>query len=222
MILALSQFRSPNRTTKTSLPDHWLCSLSLVIPPPPLPNHPCREAQDAGLSLAALGVQATPLAAISDGACGVVTPTAVASLEAGAVTLPTRAVVNCKLAEALAYWLRDSVQPAAMVSLGARVTSLRVAGSYECRTRDHVAGAKLSEHAFGNAIDLSAFKVNGGWIEVGGGHEPGEQNFLDTIRAKACGTFKTVLGPGSDGYHADHFHLDLAERGKNKNALFCQ
>ena len=28
----------------------------------------------------------------------------------------------------------------------------------------------------------------------------------------ACARFTTVLGPGSDGYHNEHIHLDLAER----------
>ena len=35
------------------------------------------------------------------------------------------------------------------------------------------------------------------------------------IRASACTRFSTVLGPGSDGYHEEHIHLDLAERRNN-------
>lgn len=70
---------------------------------------------------------------------------------------------------------------------GGRVTRLQVAASYACRTRDYVVGAKLSEHAFGNAIDISAFMVQGRWIEVGGAHDSPQQTFLDDIRAKACG-----------------------------------
>jgi hypothetical protein len=185
---------------------------------PPAPSIACTA------SLAALGVDAQPLAPVSEGVCSVAQPTSVSSLEHGAVKLPISAILNCKMAETTALWLRDTVQPAATASFGARVTGLRVAASYDCRTRDRIPGAKMSEHAFGNALDLSAFMVNGRWIEVGGTHEAQEQAFLDTIRTKACGPFKTVLGPGSDGYHSDHMHLDLAKRrtaGPSKG-LYCK
>ena len=93
------------------------------------------------------------------------------------------------------------------------------------QTGNGVSGAKLSEHARGNAIDISAFKIEGrGWIEVGGIHFGAEQRFLKAIRASACGPFTTVLGPGSDAYHSDHFHLDLAERNKRgkSRGLYCK
>jgi hypothetical protein len=32
------------------------------------------------------------------------------------------------------------------------------------------------------------------------------------MRRSACARFTTVLGPGSDGYHENHFHVDLAQR----------
>jgi hypothetical protein len=32
------------------------------------------------------------------------------------------------------------------------------------------------------------------------------------LRKSVCARFTTVLGPGSDGYHEDHVHVDLAER----------
>ena len=35
-----------------------------------------------------------------------------------------------------------------------------------------------------------------------------------------CARFTTVLGPGSDGYHEDHIHLDLMER--RNNYRICQ
>jgi hypothetical protein len=35
----------------------------------------------------------------------------------------------------------------------------------------------------------------------------------DALRETACARFTTVLGPGSDGHHEGHIHLDLAERG---------
>jgi hypothetical protein len=32
------------------------------------------------------------------------------------------------------------------------------------------------------------------------------------MKTAVCNRFATVLGPGSDGYHEDHVHVDLAER----------
>ena len=39
-----------------------------------------------------------------------------------------------------------------------------------------------------------------------------DKDWRDAIRRRACARFSTVLGPGSDGYHEEHIHLDLAER----------
>jgi hypothetical protein len=193
--------------------------------PPAVADRPAMpEIGTCATDLAALGVDASPLAPVSEGACTVAVPTSVTSFENGTVKLPIKALLNCEMAKTAARWLHDAVQPAAVASLGGRVTGLRVAASYDCRTRDHIAGAKLSEHAFGNAVDFSAFRVNDRWIEVGGDHAPQEKAFIDAIRARACGPFKTVLGPGSDRFHVDHLHLDLAKRrtaGPSKG-LYCK
>jgi hypothetical protein len=195
---------------------------ALVAPlakPPPAARSTC------GISLAKLGVEAKPIAPISEGVCGIPEPVAVAALDGGAIDLTAKAIIGCQLAETFANWLEDDVQPAARELLGGDVVGLRVAASYACRTRNGVPGAKLSEHAHGNAIDISAFNVAGrGWIEVGGIHGLGEARFLGTIRKSACGPFKTVLGPGSDANHSNHFHLDLAQRSKRgrSRGLYCQ
>ena len=98
------------------------------------------------------------------------------------------------------------------------MTEIRVAAAYDCRPRNKVAGAKLSEHAKGNAIDISAFKVKGEWIVVGGKNGLAQNAFLKDVRKSACGPFTTVLGPGV-AYHDDHFHFDLAER--RNRGLYC-
>jgi len=38
------------------------------------------------------------------------------------------------------------------------------------------------------------------------------QGFPPRDESLACARFTTVLGPGSDGYHEDHIHVDLMER----------
>jgi hypothetical protein len=173
-------------------------------------------------NLGSLGIVAKPMAAISNGTCGIRAPVAVASLESGGVTFTEKAVVNCAVAGAMAGWMRDDVQPAARKLLGGEVTSLRIAASYDCRGRNRDPKAQLSEHAFGNAIDISAFKVaDRGWVVVGSPKGPMEAAFMNAIRKEACGPFTTVLGPGQ-AYHDEHFHFDLARRGRKGNSLYCK
>lgn len=190
-----------------------------VLPPPPAAGSACAAA------MARLGVEAVPIAPIREGACGISNPVSVAALGSGVTDLTVNAVTECALAEALANWLRDSVQPNARTHLGGPVTGLRIAASYHCRTRNGVEGAKLSEHGLGKAIDISAFRIEGrGWIEVGGFHRRAESKFFKEIRSAACGPFTTVLGPGSDAHHSDHFHFDLAARNKGgrSRGLYCK
>lgn len=198
---------------------------ALNLPPPSLIKPPPAARSTCGAELAKLGVEAEAIAPIREGSCGVEEPVAVAALGAGATDLTTKAILECDLAEKFANWLRDEVQPEARKILGGEVTGLRIAASYHCRTRNGVSGAKLSEHGRGNAIDISAFRIEGrGWIEVGATHFGAEARFLKTIRASACGPFTTVLGPGSDAHHSDHFHLDLATRNKRgkSRGLYCK
>ena len=76
-------------------------------------------------------------------------------------------------------------------------------------------GAPMSEHAKGNAIDVGKITLNSGKeISV---QKPGffsfrEKSLLNTVRADSCKYFNTVLGPGSDVHHKDHFHFDLRTR----------
>jgi hypothetical protein len=198
---------------------------ALNLPSPSLIKPPPAARSTCGAELAKLGVEAEAIAPISEGSCGVAEPVAIAALGGGVTDLTTKAIIECNLAEKFANWLRDEVQPEARKILGGEVTGLRIAASYHCRSRNGVSGAKLSEHGRGNAIDVSAFKVEGrGWIDVGGAHFGAESRFLKSIRASACGPFTTVLGPGSDAYHSDHFHLDLATRNKRgkSRGLYCK
>jgi hypothetical protein len=204
--------------TPRSRPDlRQMAALPPLIEPAPAAKSTC------GAALAMIGVKALPLAPIAEGGgCGVAQPVAVSSFEDGAVDLTEKAIIDCRLAEKLADWLANTVQPAAKATLGGRVSVMRVAASYDCRNRNGQADAKLSEHAKGNAIDIAAFRVNGEWFAVGKASGDG-QRFLSTVRKSACGPFTTVLGPGSDAYHGDHFHLDQAKRraaGPSKG-LYC-
>jgi hypothetical protein len=172
-------------------------------------------------TLSSLGVTAVSVDPIRSGSCGIPAPVQVAALGGGAVKLSMKAVVNCEMAATLATFMADVVDPLARQKLGGSVTDIRVAAAYDCRTRNGVAGAKLSEHAKGNAIDIAAFKVKGEWIVVGGKNGLAQNAFLKEVRKAGCGPFTTVLGPGSDAYHSDHFHFDLAKRGQSGRSLYC-
>ena len=201
-------------------------------PPPPKgttqlaslpPGGNLAPGSDCTRNLRALGVVSVSIAPFHNGSCGISAPAEVSALEGGAITLSEKAEVNCRLAETLATWMRDKVNPAARQYLGGNLNGIRVAASYACRTRDGIPGAKMSEHAYGNAIDISAFNVSGvGWVEVGNSKGVAAARFLGAVRKSACGPFTTVLGPGTDSYHTSHFHLDLARRGKSGNSLYCK
>lgn len=125
------------------------------------------------------------------------------------VPIRPAAIVRCPLAKVLADWIRDD-----MTALVAHVGVLReidIAGSYECRDRNRVSGERLSEHARANAIDLIGVSLrNAGSISFT--DRRAARDLREKARISACTRFPTVLGPGSDGYHEDHIHLDLLER----------
>lgn len=129
------------------------------------------------------------------------------------VTLAPPATLRCAMAAEVVQWVRDAVAPAAM-KLGAPLREIENLGSYECRGRDRVRGATLSEHGRANALDVHAFKLaNGMRIVLADPRAP--VDFRNAIRQAACARFATVLGPGSDADHAEHVHLDLAPRRNN-------
>jgi hypothetical protein len=81
-------------------------------------------------------------------------------------------------------------------------------------------GAPISEHAFGNALDIASFTLaDGRRITVKDGWRglPEEQGFLRDIHASACQRFTTVLAPGSNIYHYDHIHVDLSRRASGRS-----
>lgn len=127
--------------------------------------------------------------------------------------------LNCQMAEAAARFAANTIQPAAKAELGANLKSVGQASAFVCRPRH--GGGKLSEHAFGNALDIASFTLsNGRRIDVGPVPPEKDAKFLNAVRKAACGPFKTVLGPGSDTDHSLHLHLDLAPR--RNGGTFCQ
>ena len=85
------------------------------------------------------------------------------------------------------------------------------------------AGGKISEHAFGNALDIAGFRLaDGRRITVVHDWTRGEaqdQAFLRDVHAGACTSFTTVLGPGYNAFHYNHIHVDLAMHGGGSRGL---
>ena len=134
------------------------------------------------------------------------------------VSVKPAAILRCTMASALADWIRGDIAPLAM-NLGSTVSDLDNFDSFECRGRNRIVGAKLSEHGRANALDVRAFKLaNGRSISLTDRTVPRE--LRETVLHSVCARFSTVLGPGSDWYHEDHIHLDLMER--RGNYRICQ
>jgi hypothetical protein len=133
------------------------------------------------------------------------------------------ATLACPIVSALDRWLADSVQPAAMRWFGVRVVEIKQISAYSCRGMNGNSHAHISEHAFGNALDIAAFTLaDGRRITVKGGWRgmPEEQGFLRDVQGAACQQFNTVLAPGSNSHHEDHIHVDLMRRTSRRT--ICQ
>jgi hypothetical protein len=134
------------------------------------------------------------------------------------VSVMPAATLRCPIAEAVARWVRNDFGPA-MAELDSPLAAVTNHGSYDCRSRNNGAGAKISEHGRGNALDLGPISLaNGSVMDLTKRSTP--QSLRQRLRDAACHRFHTVLGPGSDAYHADHIHLDLAER--TRGYRLCQ
>ena len=137
----------------------------------------------------------------------------------GPVAVKPAATLACPIVSALDRWLADSVQPAAQRWFGARVVEIKQISAYSCRGMNGNSRAHISEHAFGNALDIAGFTLaDGRHIAVKDGWKgmAEEQGFLRDVQAAACQQFSTVLAPGSNVYHYDHIHVDLMRRASQR------
>ncbi len=151
--------------------------------------------------------------------CGVDNAVRVTSV--GGVSLSQGSVMECSTARVLNAWVQNDVDQILGIK-GGGLSEIQVAAHYVCRTRNHKPGAKISEHGKGRAIDISAFHFeDGSELSISDHWGKGRNGrLLKRLSESACGPFATVLGPGSDGYHEDHFHFDTAQR--DNGFLYCR
>ena len=184
---------------------------------PPVPQaSACRQALTEAIAIAP---------SIPDihgaGGCGgedLVRLEAIVLPDARRVSVKPAAILRCAMASEIADWIRKDIAPLA-VSLGSTISDLDNFDSFECRGRNRIVGARLSEHGRANALDVRAFKLaNGRSISLTDRTVP--RDLRETVLHSVCARFSTVLGPSSDWYHEDHIHLDLMER--RNNYRICQ
>ncbi|HEY8273434.1 MAG TPA: extensin family protein [Pseudolabrys sp.] len=138
---------------------------------------------------------------------------------ASSATLTPAATLACPLVSALDRWMSDGVQPAAMRWFGSQVAEIKQISSYSCRGMVGSGGSGVSEHAFGNALDIAAFTFADGrrvTVQEGWHGTPEEQGFLRDVHLAACDNFSTVLAPGYNAAHYNHIHVDLMRRASGE------
>lgn len=160
-------------------------------------------------------VELDPIRPEDDRDCGIIQPIEVTEIAPG-VALEPAATLRCPTAAALGRWTRDFVLPASarLQDYGA-LTAIENGSAYICRPRVGGASGKLSEHAFGNGVDVMAFGFEADRriaVQPREGDGTAAEAFQDAVRATACLEFSTVLGPGSNAAHDDHLHLDIKAR----------
>jgi hypothetical protein len=180
---------------------------TMGVGPEPQPPSPCYATLTSGLAVAA---SAPPI--VQHNSCDAldVVRLSAVNIDRRQVTLSPAPLLRCPMATALATWMRNDVAPL-VKSMGSTFKGFDNYDSFECRGRNRVAGAKTSEHGKANALDIRAVLLDDGRrLELTDPEVTRE--FRENMRASACAYFTTVLGPGSDGYHESHVHVDVAER----------
>lgn len=160
-----------------------------------------------------------------NGACGIHYPLKAYAASNGRVSFDEPITANCNVLSAFDGWVDHAVQPAAAQLYGARVVGVELYGGYNCRTRNGRRGAKLSEHGFGNAIDVAGFTLSDGRtisVEKDWRGDPWAAAFLRVAHGGACEIFSTVIGPDGDRHHQDHFHFDLARHNAKSGYRYCK
>jgi hypothetical protein len=197
-------------------------------PPPTLPAP--KEAADptclAKLIASGAGAEAAPAPAASVEGCGIEAPVRLSSITApggDVVSLPDRPLVACEFAAVLADYVRLIVAPLGQAMLGAKVAAIETGPGYTCRTQDRIAGAKISAHGHGLAVDFITIALaDKRLVLIERQTGANEAAYFRAVRTAACGWFTTVLGPGSDSFHANNMHLDIEQHGASGSYRICQ
>nr|WP_092585405.1 extensin family protein [Rhizobium mongolense] len=192
-----------------------------VVPDPnvmPASELACRR------ELKRMGVIFTDKPAINDGpSCQVPYPVSLQGLS-GNIGVRPAVTLNCQVTLAFAKWVKNELAPSARFRYWSGVKTIQPLGGYSCRRMNNSRQRynPMSEHARGNAIDVGKFVLkNGHQIDVRrkGLFSFREGRLLKAVRSDSCRYFNTVLGPGSNPEHWNHFHFDL--RSRKGGRVYC-
>ncbi|MDE1158722.1 MAG: extensin family protein [Neorhizobium sp.] len=164
-----------------------------------------------------LGVAFEERPRISAGpSCGIDYPVKLSGLS-GNIDVRPAVTLNCQTTLAFAKWVKGELAPSARMRYLTGVQRIVPLGGYSCRRMNNSSQRynPMSEHSHGNAIDVGAIVLkNGHEIDVRkkGLFSFREGGLLKSVRNDSCRYFSTVLGPGSNAEHWNHFHFDLRSR----------
>ena len=201
--------------------------------PAEAPLKPRSEASNEGPPSACLAkliasgasAEAEPTPAVSVEGCGINAPVRLSSITVSGdlVSLSDRPLVACEFALALADYVRLIVAPLGQAMLHAKVAGIETGPGYACRTRDHIARAKISAHGHGLAVDFIGIALaDKRRVLIERQADADEASFVRAIRTAACGWFTTVLGPGANSFHANNMHLDIEQHGSSGSYRICE
>ncbi|WP_157738876.1 extensin family protein [Labrenzia sp. VG12] len=163
---------------------------------------------------------------LDDEACGIGNPVSLYGVKAeGEARFPKPALVSCMFAQTVSDWLLQDVMPAAREHVASSLSVIGSGPGYQCRRRNNLPDGKLSEHALGNALDVTHFVFADGSeasVAEDWGSDTSKGRFLQEVHAAACRRFTTVLGPDADPNHKTHLHLDIGCHGQDCTYIICQ
>lgn len=166
-------------------------------------------------------------ASFGEAGCPLADPIRLQAVEtpAGTVTFPEGPVFTCRFAQKFAQWVSDTGAPVVLAQTSKRLEKMATGPGYQCRRRNGDSSAKMSEHAAGDAVDITSMTIAGGTtIQMAEAINPASPSYpvLRALRTTACGYFTTVLGPGANAAHKEHYHFDLGVHGKSANYRICE
>lgn len=186
----------------------------VVAPPDAGPAEDEADFAACEAELAALGASYERAAPIDgEGSCGAPRPIRLTAV--GGIEIRPALALRCATALSLGLWVDRVVAPLSDLYMDDSLRAVLVGTGYQCRRRRGDGTAKWSEHAFANAVDISGMMFESGDVlaieERTRSAEPG-RSFQAGVRGGACAFFTTVLGPTTNAAHANHLHVDMAER----------
>jgi hypothetical protein len=198
--------------------------MSEPAPAPAVPGVMPTSELSCRRELKRMGVVYTDKPAISNGpACQVPYPISLQGLS-GSIGVKPAVTLNCQVTLAFAKWVKNELAPSARFRYWSGIKTIQPLGGYSCRRMNNSRQKynPMSEHAHGNAIDVGKFVLKSGRaidVRKKGLFSFREGKLLQAVRTDSCKYFNTVLGPGSNPEHWNHFHFDLRERKSGK--VYC-